>query len=230
MSTYLRRVIVALDVPEASAVLRLARQLGSDAAMVKIGLEAFVGHGPDLVRQVRDSGAEVFLDLKLHDIPRTAAAAARRAVALDVRLLTIHAAGGPDMVRAVVDAVGDRTQVVAVTMLTSLDAAASRSIGFAEPLAEAAARLGALARDNGAHGLVCSPHELRALAPLGGVRVVPGVRPAGAAAGDQKRVATPAEAAAWGATWIVVGRPILEAADPVRALREIQASLGEAAP
>ncbi|HET6346255.1 MAG TPA: orotidine-5'-phosphate decarboxylase, partial [Myxococcota bacterium] len=175
-----RRVIVALDVPEADAALRLARELGTVAAMVKIGLESFVGHGPDLVRRVRDTGAEVFLDLKLHDIPRTAAAAARQAVALDVRLLTLHAAGGPEMVRAVVDAVGDRTQVVAVTLLTSLDNAAMRSIGFAHATDDAAARLGALARDNGAHGLVCSAHELRALAPLGGVRVVPGVRPAGA--------------------------------------------------
>ena len=218
-------IIVALDVPSAAQALELARALKPHVAMVKIGLESFVGHGPALVRDIRACGVDVFLDLKLHDIPRTAAAAAAQLKDLDVRLLTVHASGGPQMVQGVRDALPGRTQVVAVTMLTSLDDAITSQLGYAGNLAATAKQLGQLAIAAGADGLVCSAHELNVLKPLGGLRVVPGVRPAGSAAGDQKRVATPSEAIGSGATWIVVGRPIVGAADPVAAAQAINAEL-----
>jgi orotidine-5'-phosphate decarboxylase len=219
-------LIVALDVPERARTLELARQLGPEVGMMKLGLESFVAHGPDLVRAVIAMGLPVFLDLKLHDIPRTAAAAAKQARKLGVRLLTVHASGGPEMVRACRDAVADDVHLVAVTVLTSLADDDLQSVGFSGHAATVASRLGKLAIDNGAHGLVCSALDLPALAALGGTRVVPGVRPAAGAAHDQKRVATPSQALAAGATWLVVGRPILEAADPVAAARGIRAELG----
>ena len=215
------RVIVALDVPERDTTLDLARRLGPEAAMVKVGLEAFVGHGPDLVRAIVNTGTRVFLDLKIHDIPRTAAAAAKQARSLGVHMLTIHAAGGAEMVRAVRDALGGCVHIVAVTMLTSLDDNAARDIGFGQNVGLTAERLARLALGAGADGLVCSAHELERLSPLGGTRVVPGVRPAGASHGDQKRVASPADAMRAGASWLVVGRPILDAPDPLETLRSI---------
>ena len=217
-----RHLIAALDVAEAQRAVDLAAALRDHTAMVKIGLEGFVAHGPDLVRRMQDVGAAVFLDLKLHDIPRTVHAAIRSACRLGVHLLTIHAAGGADMIKAAVDARTGSTQIVAVTILTSLDEPRLRQVGFDVPVAEAATRLGALAVQNGVDGLVCSAHELAALASLGGVRVVPGVRPAGSDPSDQRRIATPADAVRGGATWIVVGRPIVQAADPVAAAAAIQ--------
>ena len=218
-------IIVALDVPTAAQALDLARALAPHVAMVKIGLESFVGHGPALVRDIRACGVDVFLDLKLHDIPRTAAAAAAQVKELDVRLLTVHAAGGSEMVQAVRQALPKSTQVVAVTVLTSLNDGLLHDLGFADNVTATARRLGQVALQAGADGLVCSAHELPALHALGGLRVVPGVRPAGADAGDQKRVATPAEAVHAGASWIVVGRPIVEAKDPVAAAQAINAEL-----
>lgn len=218
-------LIVALDLPERERIVELATQLREYVAMVKVGLEAYVAHGPDLVRALIDRGLEVFLDLKLHDIPRTAAAAARQASRLGVRLLTIHAAGGAEMIRAVREDAHAKTQVIAVTMLTSLDDSVVSQLGFRGSVAATARDLGALAMSSGADGLVCSTHELAALRGFGGVRVVPGVRPVGAEAGDQKRVATPQEAVSAGATWIVVGRPILFAPEPVAMAREIGESL-----
>jgi orotidine-5'-phosphate decarboxylase len=220
-------LIVALDLPHREYCLQLAFSLRDDIAMVKVGLEAFIAHGPDFVRTLVDHGVEVFLDLKLHDIPRTVAAAARQASRLGVRLLTIHAAGGAEMVKAAREAASPRTSIIAVTMLTSLDDAAAATIGMRGNVRESAATLGALARNSGADGLVCSAHELSELAPLGGVRVVPGIRPAGSDAGDQKRITTPQQALDLGATWLVVGRPILEARDPLQAARELGQSLGE---
>jgi orotidine-5'-phosphate decarboxylase len=212
------KIIVALDLPERPALLALAKRLVGEVGMIKVGLEAFVAYGPDLVRELRTMGHAIFLDLKLHDIPRTVAASVQQAAKLDVRLLTVHASGGAEMVRAAADAAGT-TQIIAVTMLTSLDDAASKAIGFSF-VEDSTLRLGKLARDNGAAGLVCSAHELHALMPLGGVRVVPGIR-LEKSVDDQKRVATPSEALALGATWIVIGRPILQAADPVIKVREI---------
>ncbi len=218
-------IILALDVPERARTLELARTVGREVGMVKLGLESFVAHGPALVRDVRDLGLDVFLDLKLHDIPRTAAAAAREARSLGVRMLTVHASGGAEMVRACREAVGDDVQLVAVTVLTSLADDDLASVGFQGHAAAVAAQLGALAMNSGAHGLVCSALDLPALKGVGGTRVVPGVRPSAAATHDQKRVATPREALSAGATWLVIGRPILEARDPVAAARAIAAEI-----
>lgn len=222
-----RRLILALDVPSRDEALGLARELKDDLAMVKVGLESYCAHGPDLVRALRDTGVEVFLDLKLHDIPRTVAAAAREACKAGATLLTVHAAGGPEMIEAARHAAPPETKVIAVTVLTSLNDGILRELGYFEPVEGAARRLGGLALEHGADGLVCSAHELAALLPLGGLRVVPGVRPRGAAVGDQKRVATPAQAVRAGATWIVVGRPILDAEDRHAAARAIVAEIAE---
>lgn len=219
-------VILALDVPERARTLELAGLIGPEVGMVKLGLESFVAHGPELVRAVVGMGLPVFLDLKLHDIPRTAAAAAKMALDLNVNLLTVHASGGAEMVRACREAVGDKVHLVAVTVLTSLGDDDLAGVGFNGQAATVAARLGKLAIDSGAHGLVCSALDLQALSGVGGTRVVPGVRPASAAAHDQKRVATPAEAMKAGATWLVVGRPILESPDPVAAARSINSEIG----
>jgi orotidine-5'-phosphate decarboxylase len=218
-------IILALDVPERARTLELAKTVGREVGMVKLGLESFVAHGPSLVREVRDLGLDVFLDLKLHDIPRTAAAAAREARLLGVKLLTVHASGGAEMVRACREAVGDDVHLVAVTVLTSLGDDDLVDVGFQGHAASVAARLGALAVNSGAHGLVCSSLELSALRGVGGTRIVPGVRPSAAATHDQKRVATPREALSAGATWLVIGRPILEARDPVAAARAIAAEI-----
>lgn len=218
-------IIVALDVADREQTLELARALAPEVGMVKLGLESFVAHGPELVRDVRKLGVDVFLDLKLHDIPRTAAAAVREAARLDVRLLTIHASGGAEMVKACREAAGVSLSLIAVTVLTSLADDDVRDVGFSGAATVVAERLGKLAMANGAHGLVCSAHDLSALAGAGGIRVVPGIRPGSAAVNDQKRVATPAQARAAGATWLVIGRPIIEAADPIAAARAIAAEV-----
>jgi len=164
--------------------------------------------------------------LKLHDIPRTAGASAREASQTGAKLLTIHAAGGGEMVRAARDAALDSTDILAVTILTSLDHDATQAIGYEGSVADAAHRLAGLALENGADGLVCSAHELERLSGLAGHRVVPGIRPKGSGHGDQKRVATPAQALAWGASWLVIGRPIVQADNPVAAAVAIAESLG----
>ncbi|MEM6731429.1 MAG: orotidine-5'-phosphate decarboxylase [Myxococcota bacterium] len=223
-----RRIIVALDVPERERTLELATALAPEVAMVKIGLESFIAHGPSLVTDLRDAGTEVFLDLKLHDIPRTVGAAAREASSLGARLLTVHAAGGGEMIRAARDAAGSETLIIAVTVLTSLDQNAVEQVGFVGTVEDTVFRLAELSLGAGANGLVSSALELPALSSLSGVRVVPGVRPKGSAAGDQKRVATPEDAVAAGATYLVVGRPIVQAADPVAAARAINVAVGVA--
>ncbi|MBN1959328.1 MAG: orotidine-5'-phosphate decarboxylase [Deltaproteobacteria bacterium] len=220
-----KKLIVALDVPDREEILFLAQLLRDEVAMVKIGLEGFVAHGPKLVREIVDLGVEVFLDLKLHDIPRTASAAAKQVSNLGVSLLTIHAAGGAAMVRAVRDSLNPQTALIAVTVLTSLDADALKKIGFVSNTQQTAHTLGNLALANGADGLVCSAHELDALSSLSGVRVVPGVRPLGSEVYDQRRVATPKVAINAGATWIVVGRPIITAAKPLDAAKAINLEL-----
>ncbi len=225
MSAGRKHLILAMDLVDRDQIIDMAVTLRDDIAMVKIGLEPFIAHGTDLVRALNDRGLAVFLDLKVHDIPRTAAAAARQASRLGARLFTVHAAGGSEMIQAAREAAGPRTKIIAVTMLTSLDDAAAGRIGFRDDVAGTVARLGELSLEAGADGLVCSAHELAALRDLGGLRVVPGIRPPKSDVGDQKRVATPAGAVSAGATWIVVGRPILNAADPVRTARAIGDSL-----
>ncbi len=214
---------MALDVPDDARALSLARQLAGRVAMVKVGLELFVAYGPPLVRAIRPAGVDVFLDLKLHDIPRTVEAAARGVAELDVQLLTVHAAGGAEMVSAARRALPAHVKLAAVTVLTSIDAATLAGLGLGADASDVARRWGEGALAAGADALVCSAHELAALAPLGGARVVPGIRPPGAEAGDQKRVATPREALRAGATYLVVGRPIVAAPDPIAVVDQINA-------
>ncbi len=222
------RLCAALDFPSFAAAEPFARAVAPHVGMLKVGLELFVAEGPPVVRAAAALGRPVFLDLKLHDIPNTVAGAARSAAASGAALLTVHAAGGEEMVRAAVRGAGPGVRVLAVTVLTSLDAAALDAIGLAGPPEAAVVRLARLAVGAGAGGLVCSPHEVaavRAAVGPGPLLVVPGVRPAGAAKGDQARVATPAEAVRAGADVIVLGRPLRDAPDPALAAREIAASL-----
>jgi orotidine-5'-phosphate decarboxylase len=220
------RLIVALDVPSAEPALALADRLRGHIRWLKVGLELFCAEGPGLVRELRGRGFSVFLDLKLHDIPNTVAAAVRSAGSTGAELLTLHAAGGPAMLRAAADAAAslpNPPQLLAVTVLTSMDAAQLSAIGVNAAPAEQVQRLAALAADSGINGLVASAEEvaiLHSLYPKAKL-VIPGIRPAGAAIGDQKRVATPAAALAAGASYLVIGRPITQASDPLTATQAI---------
>lgn len=218
------RLILALDVPRLVDAEPLLATLGAEVGVMKVGLELFVAEGPQAVRAVTDAGAACFLDLKLSDIPATVAKATRSAVGLGARYLTLHASAGPAALEAAArEAEGSDTRLLAVTALTSLDAAALGAIGWASDPAAVVERLTRLALEAGIDSFVCSPQEaarVRALAP-GGLIVTPGVRPAGSDSGDQKRVATPTDAMRAGADLLVVGRPIREAPDPVVAARAI---------
>ncbi|MCU1693801.1 MAG: orotidine-5-phosphate decarboxylase [Frankiales bacterium] len=219
-------VAVALDAPDAATAARWAAAVAPHVQVLKVGLELFCATGPGIVDQVRN-GRDVFLDLKLHDIPNTVAGAARAVAPLRPRFLTVHAAGGTDMVRAAVEAAPDVT-ITAITVLTSLSAAHLEAVGLAGPPADAVRRLALLAVSAGAGALVCSPQEValvRAEVGPGIVLVTPGVRPAGSAVGDQARVATPQQALADGADLLVVGRPITGADDPRAAAAALARSL-----
>ncbi|MEZ4329747.1 MAG: orotidine-5'-phosphate decarboxylase [Polyangiales bacterium] len=223
-------MVFPLDVADLVTARGLIEQLRAEVGVFKVGLELFTAAGPDAVRAVHDAGAECFLDLKLHDIPATMAKATASAARMGVRFLTVHAAAGPTALRAVAEEAGDTT-LLAVTVLTSMDDAELEHIGLLGPAAAAVARLGELSVTAGVGGLVCSPLEVPALrAALGSAPtlMVPGVRPAGAEVGDQKRVATPTSAIAAGADYLVVGRPIREAKDPVQAARAVVAEIGSA--
>jgi len=227
------RVIAALDTPDLHRAETLADALAPPrCGVLKVGLELFGAAGPEAVRRVGARGAPVFLDLKLHDIPNTVAGAVRALLPLRPAMLTVHAAGGADMVEAAREAAEsgseDRPLVLAVTVLTSLGAEALAETGAADPPEAQVLRLARLALENGADGLVCSPREAAALRAAFGpapLLVVPGVRPAGSAAGDQARTATPAEAVAAGADWIVLGRPLTGAPDPAAAAMAIASEL-----
>ena len=236
-----RRILVALDTAEVAAACALAERLNGAVGGVKLGLEFFTANGSPGVEAVAATGQPIFLDLKFHDIPTTVAGAVGAALALKPFMLTVHAAGGPAMLRAAVDAVGGsaagavrhgvRPLVVAVTVLTSLGEDDLRLIGQDGPVIEQAGRLADLARGAGIDGVVCSPREVAALRARCGPDfklVVAGVRPAWADADDQKRFATPAEAVAEGADFLVIGRPITGAPDPVEAARRIAAEVAEA--
>ncbi len=221
-------VIVALDVPDAGAVPPLLRQLPPEIRWVKVGLELYTAAGPDIVRTLTASGRRVFLDLKLHDIPRTVANAIAAAGGLGVSLMTVHATGGRAMLQAAAEAAkalgARRPELVAVTTLTSLNADDFRDLGIGRSVAEQAQVLTEMAIASGIDGVVTSVHEAPALRTRfgsGPVLVTPGIRPAGADVGDQKRVATPALAVKAGSTYLVVGRPIVEAPDPASAARAI---------
>ncbi len=217
---------VALDAPDAATAQRWAAAVAPHVQVLKVGLELFCATGPGIVEQVRH-GRDVFLDLKLHDIPNTVAGAARAVSALRPRYLTVHAAGGADMVRAAVEAAPDVT-ITAITVLTSLTGAHLEAIGLAGPPSDAVRRLAALAVGAGAGALVCSPQEVALVRSEVGpdvVLITPGVRPAGSALGDQARVATPQQALADGADLLVIGRPITGQADPGAAAQAIAASV-----
>jgi orotidine-5'-phosphate decarboxylase len=223
------RICAALDFPTWAAAEPFARAVAADVGMLKVGLELFAAEGPAAVRAAAALGRPVFLDLKLHDIPATVEGASRSAAASGAALLTVHASGGVEMVRAAVRGAGPRVRVLAVTVLTSLDTAALAAVGLAGAPEEAVVRLARLAVGAGAGGLVCSPLEVaavRAAVGPGPLLVVPGVRPAGAARGDQARVATPEAAVRAGADVIVLGRPLRDAPDPAAAAREVARTLG----
>jgi orotidine-5'-phosphate decarboxylase len=221
-------IAVALDAPDLETAARWAQAVTPYVSTVKVGLELFCRYGPDVVAVVRGgSGVGLFLDLKLHDIPATVAGAARSVARLRPRYLTVHAAGGPAMVRAAVEAAPD-VSIAAVTVLTSLDETDLAGIGLAGSSLDAARRLAVLAVAAGARALVCSPREVAAIrAEVGSdvTLITPGVRPAGSATQDQRRVATPEQALADGADLLVVGRPVTGAADPGAAAASLAAAL-----
>jgi orotidine-5'-phosphate decarboxylase len=225
-------LILALDVPTREAAAPLLRQLRGSVPWVKIGLQLFTAYGPDYVRAVADDGFRIFLDLKLHDIPHTVARAVDSLSPLPIGMLTVHASGGREMLAAAQKQARPDLLLLAVTVLTSLDAAALAETGVGATPEAQVSRLGQLAVQAGLRGLVCSPLEvalLRRQLPAGVSLVAPGIRPAGADTGDdQKRVMTPAAAARAGASHIVVGRPILQAKDPAAAARAIVAELAGA--
>ena len=220
-------VFVAIDTPGLQRATELAQALRGSIGGVKLGLEFFCANGPEGVARIAEIGIPLFLDLKLHDIPNTVAGAMRSLAPLLPAIVTVHAAGGRAMLEAAKAAAGHNTKVVAVTVLTSLDQSDLRSIGVDDAPHDQVQRLAALARDSGLDGIVCSGAEVKAAhsAWTDGFFVVPGVRPEGSAVGDQKRVVTPGAAVADGASILVIGRPITEAADPAAAAREIAASL-----
>jgi orotidine-5'-phosphate decarboxylase len=221
-------IAVALDAPDLETAARWAGLVTPHVSTVKIGLELYLRYGPDVVASIRGgSGVQVFLDLKLHDIPATVAAAARSVARLHPQFLTVHAAGGPAMIRAAVAACGG-TPIAAVTALTSLGGDDLARIGVPGGTTDWVLRLATLAVEAGASGLVCSPREVAAVRSEVGqgiTLITPGVRPAGADAHDQARVATPEEALAAGADLLVIGRAITGAPDPGAAAAAIAASL-----
>ena len=221
-------IAVALDAPDAETAARWAQAVTPHVAVVKVGLELFCRTGPSIVQSVRGaSGTGLFLDLKLHDIPNTVAGAARSVARLKPTYLTVHAVGGAAMVRAAVEAAPDVT-IAAVTVLTSADDATLADVGLAGPALDAVRRLSVLSVGAGARALVCSPQEVAAVRAEVGpdiTLITPGVRPAGSAADDQARVATPEQALADGADLLVIGRPITGAADPGAAAAKLASGL-----
>jgi len=229
------RGIVALDVPDRAAAARLVDRLGDACDFYKVGLELYTAEGPDVVRWLRGLGKDVFLDLKFHDIPNTVRGACRSAARLGVRLATVHAYGGPAMLAAAVDGAGDQGDadgcgILAVSVLTS-HSADDLSAAVGRPIADVTTevlRLAGLARAAGTHGLVCSGHEAAAVRAVHGgalAPLVPGVRLSGDAAHDQARVVTPEGAVAAGARYVVLGRTVTAAPDPVAAMAAARAAL-----
>ena len=229
-------IIAALDVPSAEQALKLAEQIAPAVGAFKIGKELFVAAGPDIVRRVRATGANAFLDLKFHDITNTVAKAVATAVRLNVQMLTIHASGGSEMMRAAEKSAQDTAKalgvpaplVLGVTVLTSMDGSALTEIGCESNVGQQVERLALLAVNSGLRGLVCSPLEivaLRKILPAHIQLVTPGIRTGAEKADDQKRTLTPHEALAAGANWLVIGRPIYAAENPRAAAENILKSL-----
>jgi orotidine-5'-phosphate decarboxylase len=228
------KIIIALDVPDTDGALRLLDSLGEAPTLCKIGLELFTAEGPSVVKAVQSRGSAVFLDLKFHDIPNTVAHAVNSAAALGVAMTTLHACGGPVMLEAAAkaaEASGNKDLLLlAVTVLTSMDAAQLSATGITIDPEAQVLRLAALAAEAGIGGIVCSPREISSVRASHGQSlrlVTPGVRPTWASTGDQKRVMTPAEAVKAGSDWLVIGRPITAAADPKAAYERIVAEIPE---
>lgn len=220
------RLAVALDVPDAQAARDLVDRLGDSCRWLKVGMELYYAGGNPLLETLRSRGYRIFLDLKLHDIPNTVAGGIRSVAKAGAELLTVHAGGGATMLAAAAEAAQapGAPRLLAVTVLTSMDAVELKSAGVCSTLAEQVLRLARLAKSAGINGMVCSAEEVASLrVELGpeALLVVPGIRPAGSGLNDQRRVATPAEAIASGASMLVVGRPITRAADPAQAVRSI---------
>ncbi|WP_321394534.1 orotidine-5'-phosphate decarboxylase [Emcibacter sp.] len=232
-----KRILCALDTTDTEQACELARALEPHVGGVKLGLEYFGAHGPDGFRKVAKTGMPIFLDLKLHDIPNTVAKAIHALMPLKPSILTIHTAGGPTMMAAAAKAATEaaknvgcaRPIVVGVTILTSLDKTDLEAVGYQNNLSDQVVRLARLAKDSGLDGVVCSPLEIELIKEACGKDfklVVPGIRPAGSATGDQKRIMTPREAVEKGADYIVIGRPITQAENPAAAARAIAQELG----
>jgi orotidine-5'-phosphate decarboxylase len=223
------KIIVALDLPTAEDAVRLARQLSPHVGAFKVGLGLLHSVGPGVVTALVDVGKPVFADAKLHDIPSQVGAAARRLGRLGVRWVTAHVSGGEEMLRAASEGLaetsGGHAGVLGVTVLTSIDAETLTALGIGSTPGKLVSRMSRVAAASGCEGVVCSPQELAVVGSVapGLLRVTPGVRPAGSDLGDQRRVMTPAEAYARGADWLVVGRPITAADDPVEAAARLAA-------
>jgi orotidine-5'-phosphate decarboxylase len=233
--TSAQRLIVALDFPDAAAALACADQLAGSVSWFKVGLELYLAAGDRIVRDLKQRGHSVFLDLKLHDIPNTAASAVRSLSQLEPDMLTVHAAGGRAMLTAAAEvarSLPHPPRLLAVTVLTSMDTAALAETGVPSSPVEQVLRLARLAAECGIEGMVCSPAEAAALrsALPKALLVTPGIRPAGADAGDQKRIATPQFALAAGASMLVIGRPITAAADPKAAAQAILSDMAKSNP
>jgi len=231
-------IIVALDVGTAEEALKLVEQLAPVSGGFKVGSELFTAAGPEIVRRIRGLGAPVFLDLKFHDIPNTAARAVAAAVRLDVQMLTVHTSGGVEMLKAAEKAAQESAWplghapplVLGVTVLTSLNGEALSQIGLDPNVSRQVRRLANMANQAGLRGLVCSPREvaeLRQMLPASTQLVTPGIRPHTLASDDQKRTLSPREALAQGANWLVIGRPICEAENPRAAAEGILKEIAE---
>ncbi|HQE05509.1 MAG: orotidine-5'-phosphate decarboxylase [Tepidanaerobacteraceae bacterium] len=229
MSYDYSKVIIALDTPDEQKALELVKLLKHKVSVFKVGLELFCSEGPEIVNKINDLGCKVFLDLKFHDIPNTVAGAARAALSTGAFMFNVHASGGREMMRKVremIDAaeLPEKPIVIAVTVLTSLDESDLNDINISKSPLEQVKTLALLTKESGLDGVVASPREITAIREVAGqdfVIVTPGVRPAWAQAGDQKRIMTPAEALDAGASYIVVGRPVTAAPNPVEAIDKL---------
>tara|TARA_Y100000746_G_scaffold118102_1_gene101055 strand:- start:96 stop:821 length:726 start_codon:yes stop_codon:yes gene_type:complete len=229
-------IIVALDVPKANEALELAEELGPFVGAFKIGKQLFVSEGPDVVRKLKAKGAQIFLDLKFHDIPNTVAKAVQSAIDMGVDMLTVHTAGGSEMLVAAENASNEKAKILGidsplilgVTVLTSMDDANLEELGIQEGTQGQVLRLAKLAASSGLRGLVCSPQEIKPLREELGEEIqliTPGIRAVSNPADDQKRTMSPAEAIKIGASWLVIGRPITLAANPRAAAIDILNSI-----
>jgi len=230
MSSPTTILIAALDVDSSAEAFAIVEKIGPSVEWYKVGKQLFTRCGPELISGLKQRGKKIFLDLKYHDIPNTVAQAVRSAAAIGADMVNVHASGGPAMLAAAAAAAAEcNVCLIAVTVLTSLDQQELKAIGIEDSPAAQVLRLARLTQDSGLAGVVCSAHEIKQIKEACGegfLTVVPGIRPAGASAGDQKRIMTPAQAAAAGASYIVVGRPILASPNPAQAAQAIQQELG----